>query len=63
MLHATSYLQAAKTLVYGVLLAYGLVCGVPLLCGVLYYFVYVLCLMSWGPIGGQKTEFCACKFI
>ena len=25
--------------------------------------VYVLCLMSWGPTGGQQTEFCSSKFV
>ena len=57
MLNATTYLQAAKTSVCGLLLVYGVVYEVPLVCGVLYYFVFVLCLMSWGPTGGQQTEF------
>ena len=27
----------------------------------MYVCMYV-CLMSWGPTGGQQTEFCSCKF-
>ncbi len=26
------------------------------------FFVFVLCLMFWGPTGGQQTEFYSCKF-